>query len=217
VATRPRTTSMRCRPMREDDEIPLDANRADCAAAAIVDLAGADALSEAGISPEELGEADSLSDLGVELPDEATDRLSSALDDCNLAPAIEDVMVDGFADEFGSDLAADAAACLRDNLDDQALNDAAAATFIDGDATQHVQDAVGPAIAACPPVATAVLFAQAPVELSSSAEACLTDFVEGNPDLMARSFGSGDTGASQELGAGIAQACPEVAAALGNG
>lgn len=202
--------------MRENDEIPLDAERADCAAAAIVDVAGADALSEAGVSPEDLGETDSLSELGVELPDDATDRLSAALDDCDLAPAIEDVMIDGFADEFGSGLPADAAACLRDNLDDEALTDAAAATFVDGDA-QRVQDAIGPAVAACPPVAKAVLLAQAPVELSPSAEACLTAFVEGNPDLVARSFGSGDTAAGQQLGASMAQACPEVAAALGNG
>jgi len=200
--------------MREDDEAPLDAERADCAAAAIVDVIGVDALTEAGVSPDEFGSADDLTSLGIELPDDVTDRLGESLRECDLAGPLEDVMVDGFAGEFGTELPAEAAECLRDNVDDGALMDAAAATFVDG-SNEHLREPLASAIGACPPVATAVLLAQAPVALSPAAEACLTEFVEANPDLVAQSFGSGDAGAGQQLGVRLAAACPEVAAALG--
>lgn len=200
--------------MSEDEETPLDAERANCAATAIVDVVGVDTLTDADISPDELGEADSLRSLDVELPDDVNERLGEALGQCDLAAELEGVMVASFSDEFGSELPEEAAACLRDNMDDQALVDAMAAAFVDGSGEQ-VQEALTPAIGQCPSVATAVLLAQAPTDLSPAAEACLTEFVEANPDLVARSFGSRDASAGQEMGVGLAAACPEVAAALG--
>jgi hypothetical protein len=197
-----------------DDEVPMDAERANCAATAIVDVVGVDTLEDAGISPEELGDADNLQSLDVEVPDDITDRLGAAFDECGFADTIKDALVNGFTGEFGSDLSAEATACLRDNLDDEAVTDALAATFVDG-SDEHMQEPLLSAVAACPPVATAALLAQAPADLSPAAEACLTEFVESNPDLVARSFASGDSAAGQELGVQLAGACPEVAAALG--
>jgi hypothetical protein len=200
--------------MREDGEVPLDAERADCAATAIVDVVGVDTLRDAGISPEELGDADSLQSLDVEVPDDVTERLGAAFDECGFAGTIKDALVDSFTSEFGSELSAEASACLRDNLSDEAVTDALAATFVDG-SNEHVQEPLLAAVAACPPVATEALLAEAPTDLPPAAEACVSEFVESNPDLVARSFGSGDAAAGQELGVQLAGACPEVAAALG--
>lgn len=200
--------------MREDDDTPVGPEQATCAANAIVDMVGVDALSDAGITAQELGDADDLTSLDVELPADVTERLGAALGECDLVGPLEDALVEGFAGQFGSELPAEAAACLRDNVDDRALLDAAAATFVDG-SEDHMREPLSSAIGACPPVATAVLLAEAPTDLSASARACVTEFVEANPDLVARSFGSRDAGAGQELGVGLAAACPEVAAALG--
>jgi hypothetical protein len=200
--------------MREDEEVPLGAERADCAATAIVDVVGVDTLRDADITPEELGDAENLESLDVEVPDDVTDRLGAAFEECGFAGTIKDVLVDSFGSELGSELPADAAACLRDNLDDQAVTDALAATFVDG-SQEHMQEPLFSAVAACPSVATEALLAQAPADLSPAAEACVSEFVEANPDLVARSFGSGDSSAGQELGVQLAGACPEVAAAFG--
>jgi hypothetical protein len=178
-------------------------------------VVGVDALQDAGISPAELGEADNLQSLDVDVPDDVADRLGAAFGECDLAGTIEDVLVNGFTSGFGSEMPEDATACLRDNLDDETLTDALAATFVDG-SDEHIEEPLLSAVAACPPVATAALLARAPVDLSPVAEACLTEFVESNPELVARSFASGDTQAGQELGARLASACPEVAAALGD-
>jgi hypothetical protein len=47
-------------------------------AAVILDVVDADTFTEANSSPEELADADNLSSLVVEVPDDATDRLGLA-------------------------------------------------------------------------------------------------------------------------------------------
>jgi hypothetical protein len=201
--------------LREDGEFPVDAERADCVAAAMVDVVGVDTLTDAGISPEEFGDADNLESLDVDLPDDAVDRLGNAVAECDLVGFFEDVVIDGFSREVGTELSSEAAACLRDSFDERALADAVARTFVDG-SSEHVQEPAVSALAACPPALTEVLLAQASSDLPPAAETCLSDFMEDNADLMAQlAAGGGSREARQEAGARLTAACPDVAAALG--
>jgi hypothetical protein len=189
---------------------PLDARQMTCFATAIVDVVGVDALTWAGISPDEFAAADAYESLDVEPPDDATDRLGNALRACDVVEPLEGMLIASFPDEFGVELPPDAAACLADRLDDQAVADGWAATFIDG-STGALQALVSSSVGACPAVATSVLIAQAPSELTPEAQACVGAFVQGNPELVMESFASGDGGsaATQELGRQMAAACPE--------
>lgn len=199
--------------MREDDETPLHPERVDCAAAAIVDVVGVDTLTDAGISPEELAEAGNLASLDVDLPDDAGDRLGNAFAECDLG-RIEEVLIDDFTSIWGTELSSEAAGCLRDNLDDRAVTDALASAFVDGSIEQmYMQGPLASAVAACPPVMTEVLLAQTPSDLPPAAEACVSDFVEGNADLVVQGLTSGSGDAGQELGDRLAAACPDVATA----
>jgi hypothetical protein len=191
-------------------ELPLEGTQMTCFATAVVDVVGVDALTWAGISPGEFAAADNYGSLDVELPDDATDRLSDALGECDVVEPLEGMLIASFPDEFGVELPPDAAACLVDRLDDQAVADGWAATFIDG-STGAIQALVSSSVGACPAVATSVLIAQAPSELTPEAQACVGAFVQGNPELVMESFASGDgeSAATQELGRQMAAACPE--------
>lgn len=192
------------------DGPPLDETQVTCFATAIVDVVGVDALAWAGISPDEFAAADNYQSLGVELPADATGRLSDALRECDVVEPLEGVLIASFPDEFGVELPPDAVECLVDHLDDQAVADGWAATFIDG-STAGIQTLVSSSVGACPAVATAVLIAQAPAELTPDAQACVGAFVRGNPELVMESFASDDgrVAATQELGRQMAAACPD--------
>jgi hypothetical protein len=189
---------------------PLDAMQTTCVATGLVNVVGVDALTEAGISPDEFAAADDLASLSVELPDDATAVLGAALGECDVVEALEGVVIAAFPDEFGVELPPDAATCLTDDLDDQAVADGWAATFIDG-SDERLQRLVSSSLGACPALATAVLIATAPTELTPEAEACIGAFVQGNPELVMETFASGEgpATATQELGEQMAAACPE--------
>ncbi len=189
---------------------PLDETQEICLATAIVDVVGVGALTWAGISPDELAAADDYESLGVDIPDNATGRLGDALRECDVVEPLEGVLIASFPNEFGVELPPNAVACLADHLDDQAVADGWAATFIDG-STEHIQALVSSSVGACPAAATALLIARAPTELTPEAEACIGAFVEDNRELVMESFASGDgeSAAIQELGVQMAAACPE--------
>jgi hypothetical protein len=173
-------------------------------------VVGVDALAWAGISPDEFAAADNYEALDVELADDATGRLGDALRECDVVGPLEGVLIASFPDEFGIELRPGAGACLVDHLDDQAVADGWAATFIDG-STEDIQSLVSSSVGACPAVATAVLIAQAPTDLTPHAQACVRSFVRANPDLVMESFasGGGESAATQELGRQLAAACPD--------
>jgi hypothetical protein len=197
--------------MRDDDEAPpLDEAQQTCVATAIVDVVGVDALQAADITPAEFGDADELASLDIELREDATSRLGAALGECDIAGPAEDLLIDAFTVEFGAALPPDGAACLAENLDDRALADDLAAFFVDR-SDDVFQGPLLEAVGACPSVATAVLLAEAPTDLSPEAEACVTAFIEGNRELVAESFAAGSAG----LGEQIALACPEAFAGAG--
>jgi hypothetical protein len=190
---------------------PLDDTQVTCFATGIVDVVGVGALMWAGISPREFAAADNYASLDVELPDDATGRVGDALRKCDVVETLEGLLIAAFPDEFGVELPPDAVACLTDRMDDQAVADGWAATFIDG-STERLQALVSSSVGACPAVATAALIARAPTELTPEAEACVGAFVEGNPELVIESFasGGGESAATQELGRQMAAACPAV-------
>ena len=197
--------------MREN-EVRLDPDQAACIAIAIVELVGVDTLTEADISPDELGDAADLSSLDLDMPGDAVDRLSTAVGECDIAGVIKEGLVDSFTREVSADVAPDGAACLSDNLNDGALTDAFARTLVDGQGRQHLQDPVASATAACPSVMTAVLIAQLPSAVPPSVEECVSDFVERNVGLVARSFASDSPDPQEELREPLVAACPEVPA-----
>jgi hypothetical protein len=190
--------------------VPLDQTQTRCVARAIVDVVGVDALREAGISPDEFAGADDFASLGVELPDDATADLGVALGECNIVETLEGVVIAGFTDEFGVELPPDAVRCLVDDLDDHAVAEAFAATFIEG-SSEHLQVLVSSSMGACPAVVTAVFIATAPTELTPEAEACISAFVRDNAELVRETFASREsaTTATQELGDQLAAACAE--------
>lgn len=203
--------------LREDDETPLGAAQTICMSTAIVDVVGVDTLREAGVSPDELGDADDLTSLDIELPGDAPDRLGAAFGECGLAGPIKDLLVDNLTEDF-PELPPEAATCLADNLDDRDMTDGLAARLID-DSEDHLEEPVLTAMEACPSVTTAIFLATAPaaLDLSPPAEACLREFVEDNPDLMARSLRNldpEDLEGGRELNSRLAAACPEATAAF---
>jgi hypothetical protein len=196
--------------------LPLDETQATCVATALVDVAGADALDEAEITPQQFAAAGDYSSLDVELPSDAADSLGADLADCDIADPFRDLLLGTFVDQFGTELPEDGSDCLNDDLDDDAMVGALAETFIDGKG-DHLQDLLVSSVAACPPVVTAVLLAQAPTEPTPEVEACVTDFVEANADAVNEAFTSGEGPAAQELGTQLAGACPEAFAGADTG
>jgi hypothetical protein len=190
--------------------LPLDETQATCVVTGIVDVVGVAALTEAGISPDEFAAADNYASLSVELPDDATADLGAALGECDVVETLEGMLIAAFPDEFGVELPPDAVTCLVDDLDDQAVVDGWAATFIEG-SNERLQALVSSSVGACPAVATAVLIARAPTELSPDAEACVGAFVHGNPELVMEAFASKESAATatRELGEQMAATCPE--------
>lgn len=196
--------------MEEEDGPPLDETQANCFATGIVDVVGVDALSEAGISPDELAGAESFADLDVDLPDDAGAGVADALVECELVESLEGVITDTFDDELGFALSPDAEACLTESLDDQAVAEAFAASFVEGSGEQ-IESLIGSSVGACPEIASEILLSELPAGLTPEAEACVRAFVEDNAEAVGEAFTSGeeDSTETQRLGAHLAVACPD--------
>ena len=196
--------------LTEDSEgLQLDESQANCFAGEMVDLVGgADALSEAGISPDEFANADSFAALDVEIPDDARARLSDAFVQCELVDSLRASMASEFVDGFGIQLSPDAETCLSDGFDEQAVADGWAATFLDG-STDDIEALITTSAGSCPEVASEIILAQAPTDLTPEGEACIRSFVAANPEAISQAFASGgDSAQTQALGAQMGAACP---------
>jgi hypothetical protein len=205
----PYVEAMAASMMEEEDGPPLDETQANCFATGIVELVGVDALREAGVSPDEFAEAESFEDLDVDLPDDASAVVADALVECELVESLEGAITDTFDDELGFALSPEAAACLTDRLDDQAVAEAFAATFIDGSGEQ-IQSLLGSSVGACPDIASEILLSELPSGMTPEAEACVRAFVEDNAEAVGEAFTSGeDSTETQRLGAELAVACPD--------
>lgn len=190
----------------EDSDIPMGDEAATCVATAIVDLVGADALAEAGVSPEELADADNLADAGVEPPDDAGRRLGEEFGACDIAGPLRTTLVENLVSGVGAEVPPEATGCVEENLGDEALTGALGALFADGSEAE-MQQLIGDAIVACPDIPTAAVVGRSPAQESPETVACVRGFVEDNPDLVRAAFADDDQAAAQELGAQLAGAC----------
>ena len=193
----------------ETDGLPIDDTQANCFATEMVDLVGADSLSEAGISPDEFAGADSYADLDVDLPEDARARLSDAFVRCELVDSLRELMASEFIGGFGVELSPDAETCLSDSFDEQAVADGWAASFLDG-STDDIEALIAASAGTCPDVASEIILSQVPIDLTPEAEACIRSFIAANSQAVGEAFASGgDSADTQALGAQMAAACPE--------
>jgi hypothetical protein len=108
----------------QSEEFAATPEEAGCFGLRIVRLFGAEELEDRGITPEEYAEAESLSDLDLDVPEDAADQVSAALTDCY--DDLSGVVGEGLAAQVGAD-----AQCLTENLDEAELADALAGRFIE--------------------------------------------------------------------------------------
>lgn len=192
----------------DDDGPPLPQGLAGCVAEAIVESADADRLDDAGITPEQLAEAESFQDLdGLDVEEsELRTSLEASLGDCPLGEPIAEV----FAAELPFELPADGQQCVADALDEgDELPAGLAATFVSGEDT-GIDDAFAAALADCP-AATAELIANAiedsaGVEVGQDARDCLADEMQARGEDGVRGLLSGGEGA-QQLSLELGEAC----------
>ncbi len=93
---------------------------ADCLAEKFLDvLGGPEALEAEGITPDDLAEAESPADLGLELGDDDAAAFGSAFADCELPLA--DLIVESIEESLGSDVSAETQACIDENFDEDAF------------------------------------------------------------------------------------------------
>ncbi|MGQ0617523.1 MAG: hypothetical protein ACT4PW_11125 [Acidimicrobiia bacterium] len=152
----------------------LEPPTADCFARAMVDALDADALDDAGVTPDELAaEADALSDLELDF-DRATvaSRLEGGIEECGLLPGIAGALMEG------TDLFSDNQSCVADAL---AANDALAGVAAQGlvgvagsDApTTELSGFLAEAVGKCPEALTELVLSSAELPISDQARACV--------------------------------------------
>jgi hypothetical protein len=201
-----------------DAELGLDQATATCISTAVVDLIGADALAESGVTPAQFAGSETFDVPTAALDDEAAARLSEALDGCDITGSLTSAFVDG----LGVELPAEVGTCLDEHLDRRAVTEAFASSLLpatdagdgsdSGSAGAAVDDAIETAYldatVACPAVVTAAFLAEAPGTVTPEAQSCVSALVEANPDRVRAAF-DGDSAAAEELGTEIASTCPE--------
>src|SRR6266508_2452137 len=184
-----------------DQGLALEQQAASCFAEVIVDAVGVDKLKDADVSAKDLAKTGSLSELDVEIPDNAKDKISKGLKDCGALDKLKEASLSGFT----QGLPEDAVACLGDNLDDDTLADASAAAFVGGESDQ-MQDVIRTAVGRCPAVAAEVLMSGAGANASEEDKACVRTFIETNADAVSAAFESGDEALGDDLAAQIREA-----------
>jgi hypothetical protein len=199
-----------------DTAATADDETATCLAAATIDVVGADTLDAAGISPEDLADAQtepstwvhgpwSLAALDVEVPEGASMQLGTAFGECD----VTGVFVVGFAAAVG-ELSDDALACLDQNVDREAAADALAGAFVDG-VDQGVVDVMSAALAACPAASTAMIVTAEGANDTPEARACVESSGQTVPAPL-EAFLTGDPAATSDYFTQLAAVCPQALA-----
>ncbi len=130
--------------LRTGDSFPGTAEQVECVSAGFIEaIGGADALNEAGLTPDELAAAEGPDDLGVELDEEAVaDELVASFDEC------EYDLIRLLTEALGADAPEGFEDCVRGEL----TNDDVAAVFarlIIDPTDQQAADAIIPKIEGC--------------------------------------------------------------------
>ena len=130
--------------LRTGDSFPGTAEQVECVSTGFIEaIGGADALNEAGLTPDELAAAEGPADLGVELDEEAVaNELVASFDDC------EYDLIRLLTEALGADAPEGFEGCVRGEL----TNDDVAAVFarlIIDPTDQRAADAIIPQIEGC--------------------------------------------------------------------
>jgi hypothetical protein len=105
---------------------PFDAQAAECLATAFVDAAGTDALTEAGVTPQQLAEAEeSPAELGIEFPEGAGDVFYDEVSSCM---DLRELILASLTGEENAELRD----CVSDALDDDMIKDFFVGSIIEG-------------------------------------------------------------------------------------
>lgn len=111
-------------PSEDEGALVLPEDAARCFAEGVVDVLDAERLSEAGVTPAEVAAMESFVDLGVEVDDDAQDRVADAAAECF------DVR-GSLAESFGATLGVDVS-CLADEVDEDRVADGFAEELVTG-------------------------------------------------------------------------------------
>lgn len=192
--------------LASSDGLTIDDEDNRCVAEAIVDAADPDRLDEAGVSPEDLAEAESFDDVDVEFDDEELrESLTASLGDCSLGDALTEV----FVAEFPFELSDDDLGCISGSLDEgEELRAGLADSLIDG-SDEGIQTAFSASLVDCPAVTGEILaqaIGQAGVTVSDEAKTCITGEMEARGEAAVEQLIAGGA-AAQGLGEEIGEAC----------
>ena len=112
-----------------EEDSGLSAQERTCVAESFVDGYGPAEIDEAGVTPDDIRDADGPAELGLEFSDEQKDAFYSQLTDCM---DVRSLMLDALSEE--ADSPDEVRACLEDNLDDDLIRDFLVTGFTEGDA-----------------------------------------------------------------------------------
>jgi len=126
----------------------VDTQAAECLATAFVDAAGTDALTEAGITPQQLAEAEeSPAELGIEFPEGAGDVFYDEVSSCM---DLRELILSSFSGEENAELRD----CVNEAIDDEMIKDYFVGSIIEGFDEEDpefapVQQAIDEAVEPC--------------------------------------------------------------------
>jgi hypothetical protein len=188
-------------------DLGLDATSASCLGEAMVDAVGVEAFRDADITTTKVAAANSLSDVGIEIPADTATKVSDALGTCDAVPGIRTAVVDTFVQELGTPLPPDAVTCIEQAFTDDAVTQASTAALVDGDG-QPISAALLATIPQCPQVSMTLLLAGSPPPTDDE-KACVIAFLQERRELVSAAFETNDAAAQSNLGVELAGVCPD--------
>jgi hypothetical protein len=204
----------------EESGSSLTATQADCLATAIVDSVGVTALEDAGVTPEQLADAEDIASLDVEVPSGAQEELTAAVGDCRATLVLKDQVINAFKEEAEVTLTAASNDCLSGELDDETVRSTFAAVALDASAdSSELETQLKAAITACPSAMTEMLLGNPGLaaayggEVPEDAAECIGAYIESNATQVGEALTGDDPAAQQAVGTAIATACPAPAEA----
>lgn len=185
---------------------------ATCFATVVVDVAGADNLAAADITPEDITDAEYLASLDIEMPESAAVEIAAGIEDCGVAELMGEAMVSWYTATMDAVLSEESATCLTDNIDAAEVALFAAERLVgQQDSDSGFSALLEAPMRVCPTFVTeivAVAFAaELGADLSPDGLDCLAGYVETNIDAVAPELIAGGTPSFD----GLVAACPELA------
>jgi hypothetical protein len=187
--------------------LALPADDADCIATAMVQELGADVLAEAGISAQDLADADSAEDLGIDLSSTLADDLTADFGDCGALTALSAALLAQIDAQAGSSSSPADVDCMAAALDSRDGLAVLATSFVD--ASGDLETAFDESLADCPDLLAelfgAGIAATAGHPMSDAAIACIRDQIVADPDGAVAAFDGSD--AANAFGEQLGLAC----------